>query len=139
MPPLPKPPGQRVRRNKEQKEWKQLPADGSGLEAPPLPEKDPDWLPETGEKWGRLWASPMATTFTEADRIALERMALLWDEISRGNTGGGRLNAVQNLEDRFGISPKSRRQLQWEIKQAEVVEMPKKKASSRRLRAVEPA
>ena len=137
MPPLPKPPGQRVRRNKEQKEWKQLPADGSGLDAPPLPEKDPDWRLETREKWERLWASPMATTFTEADRIALERMALLWDEISCGKTGGGRLNAVQNLEDRFGISPKSRRQLQWEIKQAEVLEMPKKKASSRRLRAVE--
>jgi len=51
-------------------------------------------------------------------------MALLWDEIARGNTGGGRLNAVQNLEDRFGISPKGRRQLQWEIRQAEVVEMP---------------
>ena len=81
----------------------------------------------------------MATTYVEADRIALERMALLWDEIERGNTGGGRLNAVQNLEDRFGISPKGRRQLQWEIKQADVVEMPKKKASSRRLRAVETA
>ena len=139
MPPLPKPPGQRVRRNKEQKEWKQLPAGGSGLTAPKLPTKKPTWLKSTRDKWKRLWASPMATTFTEADRIALERMALLWDEISRGNTGGGRLNAVQNLEDRFGISPKSRRQLQWEIKQAEVVEMPKKKASSRRLRAVEPA
>lgn len=138
MPPLPKPPGQRVRRNKDQSDWKQLPAGGSGLKAPPLPTKKPAWLKATKDKWKRLWESPMAITYVEADRIALERMALLWDEIARGNTGGGRLNAVQNLEDRFGISPKGRRQLQWEIKQAEVVEMPKRKASSRRLRAVEP-
>ena len=39
MPPLPKPPGQRVRRNKDQSDWKQLPAGGSGLKAPPLPTK----------------------------------------------------------------------------------------------------
>ena len=48
----------------------------------------------------------------------------------------GKLGAVQGLEDRFGLSPKGRRQLQWEIKQAEVVELPKKK-QTRRLRAVE--
>ena len=138
MPPLPKPPGQRVRRNKDQSEWKQLPAGGSGLKAPALPTKKPAWLKSTKTKWERLWASPMATTFTDADGIALERMALLWDEIARGDTSAGKLGAVQQLEDRFGLSPKGRRQLQWEIKQAEVVEMPKVKASSRRLRAVEP-
>ena len=139
MPPLPKPPGQRVRRNKDQSEWKQLPAGGSGLTAPKLPAKKPPYLKSTKDKWVRLWESPMAITFTEADRIPLERMATLWDEIARGDTSAGKLGAVQQLEDRFGLSPKGRRQLQWEIKQAEVVEMPKVKASSRRLRAVEPA
>jgi hypothetical protein len=138
MPPLPKPPGQRVRRNKDQSTWKQLPEQGSNEPAPPLPTKKPAWLKSTRTKWERLWASPMATTYVDADLIALERMALLWDEIARGNSGGGRLNAVQNLEDRFGISPKGRRQLQWEIAKSEVVELPKKKPA-RRLRAVESA
>ncbi len=101
-----------------------------------MPTKKPEWLKSTQTKWDRLWASPMATTYVDADIIALERMALLWDEIERGNTGGGRLNAVQNLEDRFGISPKGRRQLQWEVTKSEVVELPKKKPP-RRLRAVE--
>ena len=136
MPPLPKPPGQRVRRNKDQSQWKQLPEQGSDLPAPELPEKKPAWLKSTITKWERLWASPMAITFVEADQLALERMALLWDEIARGDTSPGKLGAVQGLEDRFGLSPKGRRQLQWEIKQAEVVEMPKKK-QTRRLRAVE--
>ena len=97
MPPLPKPPGQRVRRNKDQSEWKQLPAGGSGLKAPALPTKKPAWLKSTKTKWERLWASPMATTFTDADGIALERMALLWDEIARGDTSAGKLGAVQQL------------------------------------------
>jgi hypothetical protein len=138
MAPLPKPPGQRVRRNKEQGSWKELPEQGSSSPAPPLPTKKPAWRKSTRDKWEKLWASPMATAYVEADQVALERMAMLWDEIDRGEVGNGRLSAVQKLEDQFGISPKARRALQWEITKAEVVDLPQKR-SERKLRAVESA
>ena len=138
MPATPKPPGQRVRRNKNQNEWRTLPAE-SGLKAPKLPYRKPAWRKATRDKWERLWASPMASTFEEADRAGLERLAVLWEEIERGQVGNGRLSAVQVLEDRFGLSPKARRALQWEVsKGADVEEHPAaaKAPARRRLRAV---
>lgn len=128
----PKPRGQRVRRNKGQAEWKELPAEGNKRDAPDLPGEE--WLNSTTAWWNRIWKSPMATIWVEADIDPLLRLARLKDDFDRGDRGA--LGAIQKLEDQFGLSPKARRALQWEIKQAEVVEIGSRR-SERKLRAVE--
>jgi hypothetical protein len=132
VPPTPKPPGQRRRRNAGQTQWKELPAGGRKGDPPPLP--DDEWLDSTLEWWKTIWTSPMATIWVEADVDPLSRLARLKDDFDRGERA--QTTAIQNLEDRYGLSPKARRQLQWEIAKGEVVEMPQRE-SKRRLRAVE--
>ena len=133
MPAQPKPPGQRRRRNAGQSQWKQLPAEGSKNAAPDLP--DLDWLDSTVEWWETIWASPMATAWQPADVDALIRLARLRDADARGEGSVSALAQITALEDRFGLSPKARRALQWEISSGSNVASlaePKK----RRLRAV---
>jgi hypothetical protein len=134
MPPTPKPPGQRRRRNIGQGQWKELPSEGRKGAAPPLPEDD--WLDSTIDWWKRIWASPMATIWVDADLEPLSRLARLKDDFDRGERG--QTTAIQNLEDRFGLSPKARRQLQWEIKQGEA-KRARQPSGRRHLRAVEKA
>lgn len=133
MPAQPKPPGQRRRRNIGQSQWKQLPAEGRKGTAPELP--DLDWLDDTREWWETIWASPMATVWQPADVDALVRLARLRDADARGEGSVTALSQITALEDRFGLSPKARRALQWEIASADTsasnVRHPK-----RRLRAV---
>jgi P27 family predicted phage terminase small subunit len=81
--------------------------------------------------WERLWASPLASTFTETDAEALARLFELRDERGRmwraarkarlveGSQGQPRINPlfttiaamdaeIRQLEDRFGLSPRAR-------------------------------
>jgi hypothetical protein len=132
MPAQPKPPGQRRRRNAGQSQWKQLPAEGRRGKVPELP--DLDWLPDTLEWWETIWASPMATAWQPADMDALVRLARLRDADARGEGSVTALAQMTALEDRFGLSPKARRALQWEIASAESVA--KSQPTKRRLRAV---
>lgn len=118
MAPLPKPPEQRVRRNVGQASWRQLPAVRPFSVPPSLPPKKPAWLKSTRDWWRVLWASPMAAAYLEADVDALVRLARLKDDEARGALPPSALGAMQQLEDRFGLSPKARRALQWEIQQA---------------------
>jgi hypothetical protein len=60
----------------------------------------------------------MATIWLDADVPALVRLAFLVDTASRGDARGYVLRAIQALEDRFGLSPLSRRRLQWELDNA---------------------
>lgn len=80
----------------------------------------------------------MATVWVPADEDSLVRLAKMRDEFHRGELPVSAFGAMQALEDRFGLSPKSRRALQWEIKQGEVVDLPERQAG-RKLRAVEKA
>lgn len=132
MPAQPKPPGQRRRRNAGQSQWRQLPAEGRSGAAPDLP--DLDWLDETREWWETIWASPMATAWQPADVDALVRLARMRDADARGEGSTTALAQITALEDRFGLSPKARRALQWEISQADNVE--RLEPAKRRLRAV---
>lgn len=113
MPTAPKPPGQRVRRNKDQREWVTL--DGSKRKPPTLPTKKPAWLKSTREWWKHLWASPMSSVYSEADLDSLFRLARLKDLEARGELKISALSALQTLEDRFGLSPKARQMLQWQV------------------------
>jgi hypothetical protein len=117
MAPPPKPPGQRNRRNLGQSKWAQLPADGADdeREIPPFPFAKPAMAALA--YWRMLWASPMATMYVEADQIPLARLCKAHATYLR--TGKAKdLSAVTGLEDRYGLSPKSRRALQWEIERA---------------------
>jgi hypothetical protein len=61
----------------------------------------------------------MATTYLEADLPALFRLAEMVELRARGELGATETVAMTALEDRFGLNPKARRALQWEIAQAE--------------------
>ena len=133
----PKPPGQRRRRNAGQAQWRELPPEGRRGDPPTLP--GDGWLDSTVVWWREIWTSPMATVWEPADVDGLVRLAQLRDQQHRGDLPVSALSAMQNLEDRFGLNPKARRMLQWEIKQGEVVDMHKRGPAQRKLRAVEEA
>lgn len=95
-----------------------------------------EWLNSTVQWWNTIWTSPMATTWVDADVDSILRLAHMRDEFHRDQLPVSAFGAMQALEDRFGLSPRARRALQWEISKGEVVNLPKK-AEKRRLRAVE--
>lgn len=134
MPATSKPPGQRRRRNAGQSQWVKLPAGGRDGPVPVLPGEE--WLDSTRAWWATIWRSPMATVWQDADVDSLVRLARLRDDFRRGELPVSALGAVQQLEDRFGLSPKSRRALQWEVSQSVGAEE-SRPAQTRTLRAVE--
>jgi len=100
-------------------------------EAPPPP--DPKLLAVTKQAWADFWASPLVRLVsTSTDLMALRRLFWFYDESERamrayrqqrlvpGSTRNLRLNpvlkaidpsAILALEDRFGLSPRSRLEL----------------------------
>jgi len=118
MAPPPKPPGARVRRNLSQSTWKQLPAAGREGPAPRLPARKPGWLKSTRDWWRSIWASPMATVWLDSDYWSLVRLAQLVEMTNRGEATAAILAEISKLEEKFGLSPKARRTLQWEISRA---------------------
>ena len=65
--------------------------------------------------WSTIWASPMVAEWVDADVPGLIALAILWDGFYR--TGDPRTHAEARMATReFGLSPLSRRQLQWEVK-----------------------
>ena len=140
MPATPSPPGARRRRNLDQAKWKQL--QPANVRAPALPTKKPTWRKETRGWWRTIWASPMASMWEPADVSGLIRLARLKDDVDRGTAPATALSAMQQLEDRYGLNPKSRRALQWEVTSrltsSEPPPVPEPPGSNvRRLRAVD--
>lgn len=135
MPPTPKPPGQRRRRNVEQSKWRSLPSAGRAGAAPSLPPKKPAWLKRTRDWWAEIWKSPMATAWEPADVDGLVRLAELKDQFARGKAPATALPAMQQLEDRYGLNPKSRQQMLWMIDRGEEAQ-PQRQAAVTHLRAV---
>ena len=113
MPPQPKPPGARVRRNRDQPQWRRLEGRVAGV--PPLPARKPAWLAVTRSWWKAIWASPMATAWLPADVPTLVRLARIVELDNRGEASAALLAEARQLEDRFGLSPMARRRLQWEV------------------------
>ena len=119
MAPLPKPPGQRRRERPTQGRWRTLPPAEPFKRPPPLPSRKPTWLKSTRSWWQTIWSSPMASVWLEADVPALVRLAEMIDDRARGTLGATETVAMTALEDRFGLSPKARRALQWEVARTE--------------------
>jgi hypothetical protein len=89
----------------------------------------------------------MSAAYLEADLGALHRLAELVEQLARGMLPVSGHSAIQQLEDRFGLSPRSRQLLQWQVlaageapSSAAPAPLPTASSSSnvRRLRAVDP-
>lgn len=138
MAPPPKAPGQRRRRNVGLSQWRQLPAAGGSIgKVPSLPRRDNGWLVSTRAWWKRAWGSPMASAWLDSDFDSMLRLASMRDDVFRYPDRVGLHAAITALEDRLGLSPKSRRLLQWEVSQvAAESDRSGSPAPVRRLRAV---
>lgn len=127
--PLPKPPDRRQRRNRG-------PVGLVTVDSPPraVPAPPGGLLAASASAWERLWRSPIASTFLDSDRPALERLFLLLDERARAFRVARRERLVEGskqqpvlspllgyvatldteiraLEDRYGLNPRARLQL----------------------------
>jgi hypothetical protein len=92
----------------------------------------------------------MSAAYLEADLGALHRLAELVELFKRGEASASLASEVRQLEDRFGLSPKSRQLLQWQVLAAGdsaassssgaagVAPAPARSSNVRRLRAVDP-
>lgn len=104
-----------------------------------------DMLASTRAWWRTVWDSPMAVVWLDADLPALVRLAQLHDLTSRQFTivregptpvlrdlnervvavtfespvTAALLAEMRQIEDRLGLSPLSRRRLQWEVAHAQ--------------------
>lgn len=72
------------------------------------------WRELTVAWWSTIWDSPMAEEWVDADVPGLVALAFLVDEFWR--TGNREIAAEIRMQQReYGLSPLSRRSLQWEI------------------------
>ena len=113
------------------------------LEASPASRTDlPEgqWDGMTTTWWSTIWDSPMAGEWVDADVPGLVALAKLWDSFWTADVAlAPKIHAEIRMASReFGLSPFSRRQLQWEIKRVEAAErtvaQPVQTISSRRAR-----
>jgi hypothetical protein len=132
MAPAPKAPGERVRRNRDQPNWRSLPT------APTFkkPVARPKWSKPTKDWWAAIWRSPMATQWLESDVFEL---LYLGDLMELPKKSAEHYAEIRQLKDRFGLNPKARRALMWNVPLAdegESLEEAVKPSNVRRLRAV---
>lgn len=115
MPPAPKPAAQRQRKNRTT--TAAVLEAGAALRIT-LPERNPDWHPMTRSWWAVIWASPMTGEWVDADTPGLLALARLVDAFWSAEAGdAAKIHAEIRMASReFGLSPLSRRSLQWEVK-----------------------
>jgi hypothetical protein len=116
MPPVPK--VGRARRNRSVGA-RLIDASAPGLKAPTLPGSlfpDGKPLPLTRRYWKTLWASPLSPQWDPADLGSLYRLAAIYDRFLREPSVS--LSAEARLiGEQLGLSPVSRRRLDWTIVQ----------------------
>ena len=118
MPPTPKAPGVRQRRNKTSTAatlHRVVDAD-----VPALPSST-EWHELTRSWWVDVWSSPMSGEFDPSDLHGMYVLAMLVDKFWLEPSTS--LAAEIRLQRQcFGLSPIDRRRLQWEIDRGEVAE-----------------
>lgn len=131
MAPSPKPPGQRVRRNKDQPTWKTL-APAPAAIPPPPPEH---WSDLRKEWWASIWRSPMAAMWLESDVFNLLDLG---ETMELPKKSAEHLGEIRQMRAHYGLTPASRKSLMWNIPSAEAEEesTPEPASNVRRLRAV---
>jgi hypothetical protein len=120
MPAHAKDPSVRARRNKTTTRAVLKPQ--TNPKVPPLP-KGIRWYPQVRDWWKRAWSSPMKPEWTESDVDALYLAAKLqqqfWDPDTTPNVCRALAGEIRQLFSQCGLTPMSRRSLQWEIERAE--------------------
>lgn len=114
---LPKPSNQRQRRNTTTTAATFEAAPATRVELP----DEREWHRLTLAWWDTIWKSPMAQEWVDADVPTLLLIADLVDRFWL--TGDSKVAAEIRMQQReFGLTPMSRRSLQWEIKRAKAGE-----------------
>jgi hypothetical protein len=119
MPPPPKHPSTRARKNRTSTNAV-LTVDHD-VKQPPLP-KGVEWHPMTRAWWRDIWTSPMAPEFLKADIHGLFQLALLTNDFWEADTPSKRSAIAAEMRQqgqRYGLSPIDRRRLQWEVEKVE--------------------
>lgn len=77
------------------------------------------WYPQVREWWARAWSSPMSGEWTASDVDAMYLAARLQQQFWNPRTKAPLLKQlsgeIRQLMDRCGLTPMSRRTLQWEL------------------------
>lgn len=137
MPAHAKDPSVRARRNKTTTRAVLKPQ--TNPKVPPLP-KGTRWYPQVRDWWQRAWSSPMVPEWTASDVDALYLAARLqqqfWDPECSPNVCRALAGEIRQLFAQCGLTPMSRRSLQWEIQRVEEGEQ---KAAARRAGTQAPA
>lgn len=133
--PAPKNPAIRQRRNKAATRALLAAETKPVVGTPKLPDNPlGKWHKLTAVWWDDVWSSPMSAEFMRADLGALFRLAMLVDVFWKS----GKLAAaaeIRLMEREFGLTPLSRRRLEWTVAQADeaTVKVEKKRASKARV------
>jgi hypothetical protein len=139
MGPLPKPDGQRRRRNATLA-LTQLPSEGRTAPAPEWPLSRP--TKAEAELWADLWTKPQAVQWErqESERT-VARYVRVCIAAEKPKAPAGLSAEARQFEDRLGLSPMAMLRLKWEIAADEVAEARQAEPASTvtRLRAVDPS
>lgn len=95
---------------------------GDASPAPALPEREEGWHQLTQEMWADIWASPMSDEWDDSDVHNAFILAMLYDDMWRGETAAARSKAAGEYRLQradLGLSPYSRRRLEWTIEAAD--------------------
>ena len=99
------------------------------------PPEQPTWHENTKMFWRVIWASPIAAEWVDADVPDLVALAQLVDDFWTApiEERAKRHAEVRMAQQQFGLTPMSRRQLQWEVRKVEGAQPAKPpRASTRR-------
>lgn len=96
------------------------------------------WHPSVVRWWQRIWRSPMAAEYLEADEEDLYMLAELRQDFAEARSGAERSRLATEIRLqglRFGLSPIDRRRLEWEVAKADEA---KEKRSRKREKRPDP-
>lgn len=119
--PMPKPANLRQRTNKASTRTELAVTGGALVETPKLP-RCPNggrWHTQAKAWWASVWTSPMAVEFLEGDWPALFRLVVLVDVFWKDPSDLKVAGEIRLMEREFGLTPLSRRRLEWSVVQAE--------------------
>lgn len=125
MPFMPKDPSTLARRNKPTSQAILKLVSGRKV---PVPPKGTVWHPQALSWWRKAWQSPMVQEWTSSDEelliVCLAARHAYWRSFDEDDRRGlpGLLNCIVTTEKHLGLSPMSRRSLQWQIEQGEAAE-----------------
>lgn len=120
MPPNAKDPTLRARRNKTT--TRAVLTQRKNPKIPPLP-TGTRWNQQVRDWWKRAWSSPMVPEWTDSDidglYLVAKMMQQFWDPDTSPNTCKALAGEIRQLLSVCGLTPMSRRSLQWEIDRGE--------------------